>query len=175
MSDDLTTLGSARLSKLIRAREMSPREVVEAHLDRVADLDPLLAAFITRMADQARAEAREAEAEIARGHHRGPLHGVPFAVKDIIDVADVETTGGSRVLAGNIARKDAACVARLRKRWRNSARQADDVRDGDRRAVLRSALATATQSLARRPRERRLEQRLGGSGGGRSGPVRARL
>ena len=114
MSEDLTTLGGARLSKLIGAREVSPREVVEAHLDRIARLDGLLATFITRTADQARAEAREAEAEIARGHHRGPLHGVPFAVKDIIDVADVETTGGSRVLAGNVARKDAACVARLR-------------------------------------------------------------
>jgi aspartyl-tRNA(Asn)/glutamyl-tRNA(Gln) amidotransferase subunit A len=114
MSEDLTTLGGARLSKLISAREVSPCEVVEAHLDRIAGLDPLLAAFITRMADQARAEAKEAEAEIARGHHRGPLHGVPVAVKDIIDVAGVETTGGSRVLAGNVARKDAACVARLR-------------------------------------------------------------
>ena len=115
MSENLTTLGCARLSKLIRAREVSPREVVEAHLDRIGDLDPLLAAFITRTADRARAEAGEAEAEIARGHHRGPLHGVPFAVKDIIDVADIETTGGSRVLAGIVARKDAACVARLRK------------------------------------------------------------
>jgi aspartyl-tRNA(Asn)/glutamyl-tRNA(Gln) amidotransferase subunit A len=112
--EDLTTQGVARLSRLIGTREVSPRAVVEAHLDRIADLDPLLAAFITRTADQARAEAREAEAEIARGRHRGPLHGVPFALKDIIDVAGVETTGGSRVLVGNVAQEDAACVARLR-------------------------------------------------------------
>jgi aspartyl-tRNA(Asn)/glutamyl-tRNA(Gln) amidotransferase subunit A len=114
MSEDLTTLGCARLSKLISAREVSPREIVEAHLDRIADLDPLLAAFITPTAHRARAEAREAEAEIALGRHRGALHGVPFAVKDIIDAVGVETTGGSRLLAGNVAQEDAACVARLR-------------------------------------------------------------
>jgi aspartyl-tRNA(Asn)/glutamyl-tRNA(Gln) amidotransferase subunit A len=114
MGEDLTGLGVARLSQLIAAREISPREVVDAYLDRVARLDPLLGAFITVLPDRARSEAEAAEAEIVHGGRRGPLHGMPFAVKDVIDVAGVETTGGSRLLAGNVARADAACIARLR-------------------------------------------------------------
>jgi aspartyl-tRNA(Asn)/glutamyl-tRNA(Gln) amidotransferase subunit A len=104
----------AGLSRLIARQEVSPREVVEAYLARVSALDPLLNAFVTSMAEQARSEAAAAESEIMRGRTRGPLHGVPFAIKDIIDVAGVATTAGSRVRAGRIAQRDAACVARLR-------------------------------------------------------------
>jgi len=104
----------ADLSRLIARRELSPREVVEVYLTRVSALDPLLDAYVTLLADQARAEAATAEAEIMRGRRRGPLHGVPFAIKDIIDVAGVATTAGSRLHAATIARQDAACVARLR-------------------------------------------------------------
>jgi aspartyl-tRNA(Asn)/glutamyl-tRNA(Gln) amidotransferase subunit A len=114
MAEDPTTLTVAALSRLIARREISPREVVEAHLARVSALDPLLDAYVTLLAEEARSEAAVAEAEIMRGRYRGPLHGVPFAIKDIIDVAGVETTAGSRLLAGTIARRDAVCVARLR-------------------------------------------------------------
>jgi aspartyl-tRNA(Asn)/glutamyl-tRNA(Gln) amidotransferase subunit A len=114
MAIDPGLLTVAALSRLIARRELSPREVVEAYLGRVSALDPLLDAYVTVMADEARAAAASAEAEIMRGRHRGPLHGVPFAVKDIIDVAGVVTTAGSRVRAGAIARRDATCVAHLR-------------------------------------------------------------
>ncbi|MGH6921688.1 MAG: amidase [Geminicoccaceae bacterium] len=115
MADDPGLLTIAALSRLIARRELSPREVVEAYLTRISALDPLLDAYVTPMAEQARAEAMSAEAEIMRGRRRGPLHGVPFAIKDIIDVAGVATTAGSRVHARTIARRDAACVARLRR------------------------------------------------------------
>jgi aspartyl-tRNA(Asn)/glutamyl-tRNA(Gln) amidotransferase subunit A len=114
MAKDPGFLTVAGLSRLIARRELSPREVVEAYLARVSALDPLLDAYVTLLAEEARAEAASAEAEIMRGRRRGPLHGVPFAIKDIIDVAGVATTAGSRVHARTIARRDAACVARLR-------------------------------------------------------------
>jgi aspartyl-tRNA(Asn)/glutamyl-tRNA(Gln) amidotransferase subunit A len=115
MADDPGLLTVAALSRLIARRELSPRELVEAYLTRVSALDPLLDAYVTPTAEEARAEAMSAEAEIMRGRRRGPLHGVPFAIKDIIDVAGVATTAGSRVHARTIARRDAACVARLRR------------------------------------------------------------
>ena len=114
MPKDPGLLTVAALSRLIARRELSPREVVEAYLARVGALDPLLDAYVSLLAEEARAAAASAGAEIMRGRRRGPLHGVPFAVKDIIDVAGVATTAGSRVHARTIARRDAACVARLR-------------------------------------------------------------
>ena len=114
MATDPSLVTVTALSRLIARREISPREVVEAYLVRVRAFDPLLDAYVTLLEGEARADAAAAEAEIMRGRHRGPLHGVPFAVKDIIDVAGVATTAGSRVHAGRVARRDAACVARLR-------------------------------------------------------------
>lgn len=113
MSDELTGLTVAQLSRLIEARKLSPRELVEACLARIERLDPALAAFVAVTAESARAEARTAESEIANGRRRGPLHGIPFAVKDIIDVAGLPTTCGSRLLAGNRVERDATCVARF--------------------------------------------------------------
>ncbi len=113
MSDDLTSLSVARLSRLIEAREVSPRELVEACLARIEQLDTALAAFFEVTTENARAEARTAEGEIANGRYRGPLHGIPIAVKDIIDVAGLPTTCGSRLLAGSRAKRDATCVSRL--------------------------------------------------------------
>ena len=113
MGSDLTELGVARLSRLIDSRRVSPREIVEALLGQVNRLDPAIAAFVEVSAERARSEARTAESEIAAGRRRGPLHGIPFAVKDIIDVAGTRTTCGSRLLADNMALRDATCVARL--------------------------------------------------------------
>ena len=113
MSDDLTGLTVAQLSRLIEARKLSPRELVEAALALIERLDPALGAFVEVTAKGARAEARTAESEIAHGRYRGPLHGIPFATKDIIDVGGLPTTCGSRLLAGNRAERDATCVARL--------------------------------------------------------------
>jgi aspartyl-tRNA(Asn)/glutamyl-tRNA(Gln) amidotransferase subunit A len=108
MRDDV-----AGLSQRIERRELSPAELVETLLDRIASLDPRLAAFMEVTAERARAAAREAEHEILAGRRRGPLHGIPFAVKDIIDVAGMRTTAGSRLLVDNVAKRDAPVVARL--------------------------------------------------------------
>lgn len=98
----------------IRRREVSPVEVVEAHLRRIEALNPRLSAFLTVTGDQALAEARRAEAEIAAGRWRGPLHGVPYGAKDIIDTAGVRTTHGSSFFRENVPAGDADCIARLK-------------------------------------------------------------
>jgi aspartyl-tRNA(Asn)/glutamyl-tRNA(Gln) amidotransferase subunit A len=89
-------------------------ELVEAALRRIEALDGRLGAFVAVLADQARAEAAERDAERAAGRVRGPLHGLPVAVKDLLDVAGTVTGAGSPKLAGNRVRRDAAAVARLR-------------------------------------------------------------
>ena len=102
------------LAKKIAARELSPVEVTEAHLARVDALNSVLNAFTTVAHERARAEAKAAEAEIAAGKNRGPLHGVPIGVKDIIDTAGVRTTQGSSFFRDNVPARDAECVRRLR-------------------------------------------------------------
>ncbi len=90
------------LSVRIRARDLSPAEVVEAHLARIEKLNPKINAFTTVRAEEACAAAREAEAETARGHYRGPLHAIPFGAKDIFDTTGVLTTHGSRMFRDNV-------------------------------------------------------------------------
>lgn len=98
----------------IRAGATSPTALLEAALARIDALDRRLNAFQLVLADEARAAARRAEEELAAGHDRGPLHGVPVAVKDLLDMAGHPTTAGSRIRAGVIAAQDATAVARLR-------------------------------------------------------------
>ena len=107
-------MGPGEAARAFASRSLSPVELMQALLDRIAALDPKLNAFIRLDAEEAMVEARAAEAEIAAGRIRGPLHGVPVGIKDIIDVAGLPTTAHSRVLIDNIAAADAACVARLR-------------------------------------------------------------
>ena len=104
----------ADLSKRIAGGELSPVEVTEAHLARIDALNPAVNAFTTVAHERARAEAKTAEAEIAAGGIRGPLHGVPIGVKDIIDTAGVRTTQGSSFFRDNVPAEDAECVRRLR-------------------------------------------------------------
>src|SRR5262249_45213010 len=102
-------------ARAIATRELSPVELVTALLDRIAQLDPRLNAFIRVEAEAALKEARAAEAEAAQGRLRGPLHGVPLGVKDIIDVTGLPATCLWQVLANAApAKADAECVARLR-------------------------------------------------------------
>jgi aspartyl-tRNA(Asn)/glutamyl-tRNA(Gln) amidotransferase subunit A len=101
---------AAELARRLRAGELSPREAVEHYLGRIEALDGEVNAYITVRAEEALAEA----AALDRGGERGPLWGVPVAVKDVIDVADERTTAASRVLADNVAERDAHVVARLR-------------------------------------------------------------
>ncbi|HEX9342447.1 MAG TPA: amidase family protein, partial [Actinomycetota bacterium] len=98
----------------MNAASSSSAEQVEEALGRIEALDGRLGAFVTVLAEQARAEAAERDAERAAGRVRGPLHGAPVAVKDLIDVAGVVTSAGSPKLAGNRAERDAPVVARLR-------------------------------------------------------------
>ena len=107
-------LGASEASRAFARRTLSPVELLHALLDRIAAVDPLINAFIRLDAEAALKAARTAEAEIAAGRVRGPLHGVPVGIKDIIDVAGLPTTCHSRILLGNVAAADAACVARLR-------------------------------------------------------------
>src|SRR5918994_936748 len=102
------------ISAAVQRRELSPVEITRACLDRIATGNDALRAFITVMADQALAEAARAEQEIARGHYRGSLHGVPISIKDLADVAGVPTTCGSRVPA-RMPTHDAPVVANLRR------------------------------------------------------------
>ena len=113
MSEALCFLTVAEASKLIRARKLSPLELTDAYLERIASLDPLLDAFITVTADLARKQARAAEREIARGGYRGPMHGIPMALKDIFDTRGILTSGHSRVCIDRIPEQDAAVTRRL--------------------------------------------------------------
>jgi Asp-tRNA(Asn)/Glu-tRNA(Gln) amidotransferase A subunit family amidase len=99
----------------IRAREVSPVALVEEALARIAARDAELNAFQLVLAEQALAEARSAEREIAAGGWRGPMHGVPIAIKDLFDVAGTPTTAGSRLLEGRPRDRDCAVVERLRR------------------------------------------------------------
>ncbi len=98
----------------LRARELSAGEVTEECLRRIHAEQPRLNAFILVMADEARRQAREADRELAAGRDRGPLHGVPISIKDLIDLRGTPTTAASRVRDGHVAAHDAAAIAHLR-------------------------------------------------------------
>ncbi len=111
---DLHWMTATEAAQAIAARKLSPVELMEVLLERIARLDPKLNVFIHLDGDAAMGAARAAEAEITSGRLRGPLHGVPVGIKDIIDVAGLPTTCHSKILIDNIASADAVCVSRLR-------------------------------------------------------------
>lgn len=113
-NDDLTSLSLSEAADLVRARKVSPVELTQACLDRIARLNPVINAFITVTGESAMREARRAETEIQRGKYRGPLHGIPIAIKDIIDTAGVLTTAASGVYADRVPTVDAELVRRLK-------------------------------------------------------------
>ncbi len=113
MTDELHHLTIAEAARLIRSRKLSPVEYTDALLARIAALEPQLNAFVTVTADLARRQAREAEAEIMTGRYRGPLHGIPFALKDIYNTKGILTSGGSRVCLDNIPDSDATTTRKL--------------------------------------------------------------
>src|SRR5260370_21227856 len=112
MVGDFLTIAEA--ARLIEKRELSPVELVDSRLDRIARLDGRLNSFIRVLADEARGDARAAEAEIAAGRHRGPLHGIPIGLKDIYETAGVATTGHSKVMQDHVPQADGFTVRRLR-------------------------------------------------------------
>ncbi|HYM75488.1 MAG TPA: amidase [Candidatus Dormibacteraeota bacterium] len=111
MSSDLTISG---LAQKIRRREISPVEITRDCLSRIERLNPKLNAFITVTSEPALAEARRAEAELSRGEWRGPLHGIPIALKDLIDTAGTRTTAASALHEQRVPNEDATVVRRLR-------------------------------------------------------------
>ncbi len=111
---DLTQYSLVEVAALLRRKAVSPVELTEACLARIERLNPGLNAFITVTAEQALKQAREAEAEIQRGRWRGALHGVPLALKDLIDTAGIRTTAASAVFKDRIPSEDAEVVRRLK-------------------------------------------------------------
>src|SRR5947208_1271303 len=114
MPDDLAFTSAAELAALIAQRVVSPVEIVELVLARIADSQPTLNASMTVCADDARAAAKAAEAALMRGDALGPLHGVPFAGKELVNTAGLRTTFGSWALADNVPAADSPAVARLK-------------------------------------------------------------
>lgn len=104
----------AQVSSRLRSRELSPVEVTDAYLARIEALNPSLNAYLTVMADEARQQARQAEAEVGAGAWKGPLHGVPLGIKDLLDVAGAPNTMGSKILRDNVPSEDATVVQRLK-------------------------------------------------------------
>ncbi len=102
------------LVPMLRDKQVSPVEVTRAYLERIEALNEALNAYITVTADEALADARRCEKEIVRGDYRGPLHGVPVALKDLYDTAGVPTTAASKIYADRAPAEDATSVARLR-------------------------------------------------------------
>ncbi len=111
---ELTSFSLADAADLVRRRAVSPVELTQACLQRIERLNPSHKAFITVTAELALQQARAAEQEIAHGHYRGPLHGIPVALKDLIDTAGILTTAGSAVFQQRVPPEDAEVVRRLK-------------------------------------------------------------
>jgi aspartyl-tRNA(Asn)/glutamyl-tRNA(Gln) amidotransferase subunit A len=113
IGDDVLFSGVLELSARVRDRQLSPIALAEAYLARIERLQPALNAFVTVTPDRALADARAAEAEIAGGRWRGPLHGIPYGLKDLVDTAGIRTTFGARPYADRVPARDATVAARL--------------------------------------------------------------
>ncbi len=114
-TNELCFQTAGQLSRLIRSKELSPVEVVNAHLSRIEALELTLNSFITVTAEEALAAARQAERDIQAGRYLGPLHGVPFALKDLYYTAGIRTTSGSRVFHEFVPPQDCTAAARFKK------------------------------------------------------------
>ncbi len=111
---DIARLTLLDASALLHSKAVSPVELTQTCIARIERLNPALNAFITVTAEQALQQAQQAEAEIQRGHWRGPLHGMPLALKDLIDTAGIRTTAASAVFKDRIPTEDAEVVRRLK-------------------------------------------------------------
>jgi aspartyl-tRNA(Asn)/glutamyl-tRNA(Gln) amidotransferase subunit A len=107
-------LDATELAALVRSKQISPVEIVQAHLDRIEEVNPKLNAIVTLVAEQAIAAARGAEAAVMAAGELGLLHGVPFTVKDSLDTAGILTQRGSLIFKGHVPERDATAVSRLK-------------------------------------------------------------
>jgi amidase len=112
--DDLCWTAATDLARMIRAKDISPVEVIEAFLGRIDRINSRINAYCTVVAEHARAAAVEAESAVRRGDALGPLHGVPFSLKDLTPTKGIRTTMGSKIFEHNIPAEDAIVVERLR-------------------------------------------------------------
>src|SRR5262245_38968511 len=110
----LADLSLTEAARRIRSGALTPLDLTRACLERIERLDARLNAFITVTAEEALAQASAAGKELAGGLDRGPLHGIPIGIKDLVDVAGVRTTGASAAFAKRVAERDADVTARLR-------------------------------------------------------------
>src|SRR5216684_9101007 len=118
-ASELPLLDLSEASRGVQKKDISPVELTQACLSRIERLNPKLNAFITVTDTSALEAARKADGEIARGEWKGPLHGIPLAVKDLVETAGVRTTAASAVLKHFIPSEDAEVVRRLRKAGAN--------------------------------------------------------
>src|SRR5712675_1634795 len=114
MTESLSRKTAVELASLIATREVSPVEVLDAHLAVIARANPKLNAIVTLVADGARVLAKQAEAAVMRGDKLGALHGLPVAIKDVTPTAGIRTTYGSPLFADNVPTEDAEAVRRLK-------------------------------------------------------------
>ena len=114
MTDNLSRKTATELATLIATRQVSPVEVLDAHLATIARVNPALNAIVTLVADAARARAEEAEAAVKRGDTLGALHGLPVAIKDVTPTAGIRTTFGSKLFKDHVPTEDAEAVRRLK-------------------------------------------------------------
>ncbi len=113
-SEELCFLSVREVGDLYRSRRLSARELVEAHVERVEELDGRLKTYVNFLPEQALAQARAVDEEMGRGEWRGPLHGMPFGLKDLFHTKGIRSEAHSKVMEGCVFPEDAAAVARLR-------------------------------------------------------------
>ena len=111
---ELCYMSAGDLSRLVQRREVSPVEIIEAHLARIEATEPVLNSFITLLPEEARAAARRAEAAIRAGGYLGPLHGIPVGLKDLFHTGGVRTTSGSRIFDTFVPEQDCTVAARFK-------------------------------------------------------------
>jgi amidase len=112
--DEIWQRGAVGIARLIRQRTITSVEVVDAFLRRIEEVNPIINAVVVLAGERAIDEARDADASLARGKTPGPLHGVPFTAKDVLDTAGVETSAGIPERVGVVPSRDAAAVSRMR-------------------------------------------------------------
>ena len=111
---EICYMSAGALAPMVKNGEISPVEIIEAHLSRIRATEPVLNSFITLLPEEALAAARQAERDIRAGRYRGPLHGIPVALKDLFNTGGVRTTSGSRIYDTFVPTEDCTVAARFR-------------------------------------------------------------
>ncbi len=111
---EICYMSAGQLGPLVESGELSPVEIVQAHLSRIRSTEPVLNSFITLLPDEALSAARQAERDIRAGRYRGPLHGIPVGLKDLFNTGGVRTTSGSRIFDNYLPQEDCTVASRFR-------------------------------------------------------------